>query len=270
MVGEMLRALAVLVALTASAHADPSERSDLHRIYHGIPVIGGAALYVLFEIPLKASITPSECRWCEPNALDSGARDALRWDDVHLANKLSNLTGYLGNPIYAAGALMLTNGGGARRDYDDVVPVMQAGIATGLLNQGLKLVAMRRRPFAQFGATRVRAVVDENTSFFSGHTALAFTMAAASGTVASIRGYESAPFLWIGGGLIAATTGYLRIAGDAHYLTDVLVGALFGTGIGIAVPLLFHYDVLTDETAPVARRASSADQPFMFSLGGAF
>jgi membrane-associated phospholipid phosphatase len=53
-----------------------------------------------------------------------------------------------------------------------------------------------------------------------------------------MRGYESAPWI-LGLGLAgAATTGYLRVAADAHWATDVLAGAAFGAAVGVAVPLL--------------------------------
>ena len=55
-----------------------------------------------------------------------------------------------------------------------------------------------------------------------------------------MRGYRIAPLVWIGGGLIALTTSYLRMAADRHYFTDVATGALLGVGVGIGVPLLFH------------------------------
>jgi membrane-associated phospholipid phosphatase len=55
-----------------------------------------------------------------------------------------------------------------------------------------------------------------------------------------MRGYRWAPLAWSVGGAIAATTGYLRIAADKHWLTDVVVGALVGAGIGFALPFVFH------------------------------
>jgi membrane-associated phospholipid phosphatase len=77
-------------------------------------------------------------------------------------------------------------------------------------------------------------------SFFSGHTTWAFALAASSGTVASMRGYELAPVVWAVGLPLAAATGYLRIAADRHYLSDVLVGAAVGTAVGIGFPRLMH------------------------------
>jgi hypothetical protein len=39
---------------------------------------------------------------------------------------------------------------------------------------------------------------------------------------------------------LAAATGYLRIAADSHYFSDVLVGAAVGTAVGLLVPHLLH------------------------------
>jgi membrane-associated phospholipid phosphatase len=39
---------------------------------------------------------------------------------------------------------------------------------------------------------------------------------------------------------LASGVGYLRVAGEAHWLTDVLAGAAMGGGVGFAVPWLLH------------------------------
>ncbi|MCG8601229.1 MAG: phosphatase PAP2 family protein, partial [Verrucomicrobiales bacterium] len=41
--------------------------------------------------------------------------------------------------------------------------------------------------------------------------------------------------LTLPGKYIAAFTGYLRSAGDKHYLTDILVGAVVGASTGLAI-----------------------------------
>lgn len=261
----------LLVIVCGTAAADPSERSDRGRLYQMIPVVAGGSFYLVLELGLKDAITPQTCRWCEPGRIDAGARDRLKWSDVRLANSLSNVTGYVASPVYATGLLVLTTYDDAdlRRWYDDTVPVLQAGILTGVVNQLVKVIAGRRRPFATFGGEVIRAKNDFNTSFFSGHTALAFAMATSSGTVATLRGYRTAPALWAGGLVLAGATGYLRIASDAHYLSDVVVGGLVGAAIGVAVPLLLHHDVLTDEPASLPRRATGRE-PFIVSWGAAF
>ncbi len=269
-----LGVLVLIVLLGARAQASPDERSDRSRyLYQPLPIALGGGVYLLLELGLKEQVTPQECRWCRANALDRSIRNALVWDFVKGPDQLSNITGYVGNPVLALGGLFLSNldADDNREWYDDAIPVLQAGIATGMINQTFKVIFGRRRPFAEFKGTATRAKNDWNTSFFSGHTALAFAMTTSSGTVASLRGYRSAPFIWAGGFVLATATGYLRIACDAHYFTDVLGGAIVGSAIGVAVPLLFHRDVLTDEASPTPRKQSSSRDPVIFSLyGGAF
>ena len=40
---------------------------------------------------------------------------------------------------------------------------------------------------------------------------------------------------------LAASTGTLRVLGDRHYASDVVVGAVVGFAVGYGVPTLFHY-----------------------------
>src|SRR4029077_11064630 len=49
-------------------------------------------------------------------------------------------------------------------------------------------------------------------------------------------------WIWIGGVGLAGSTGYLRVAADRHFLTDVLVGAAVGTAVGTLMPRLFDED----------------------------
>jgi len=105
---------------------------------------------------------------------------------------------------------------------------------------------------------------DANLSFYSGHTNFTFALAAAAATVGRLRGYRWAPAALLVGGLVAATTGYLRIAADQHYLTDVLTGAAVGTTIGVAVPYLHRPCPGHGEGRP----ATVALAPASFAGGG--
>lgn len=79
-------------------------------------------------------------------------------------------------------------------------------------------------------------------SYFSGHTSVPFSLAAATcvhHTFIPLSGRNS----WLTcslGFLVAASSGILRIVSDNHYATDVLTGAAFGTLVGLTLPLL-HY-----------------------------
>jgi membrane-associated phospholipid phosphatase len=61
--------------------------------------------------------------------------------------------------------------------------------------------------------------------------------------VAHLRGYRSEPLVWLVGLTSASATGYLRIAADRHYLTDVIGGAVLGAAAGLTVPLLMRRNV---------------------------
>jgi membrane-associated phospholipid phosphatase len=262
----------VVVALLAArpVRADPSERSDLDRVWHFSPVLLGGASYLIVEFALKQQISRDGCWWCEPPRLDARAR-SLRWRNVDRAHAVSNVTGFVLSPLFAMGGLTMSTAftdKDARRVYDDIIPVVQAGVAAGLINEVLKIAVARKRPYARFNGKSVMQRPGESyTSFFSGHAALVFAMATSSGTVASLRGYESAPILWGGGLAIAVGTSYLRIASDTHYLTDVLFGAGLGAALGIVIPRVFHREVLTDE-AVMAKPAAA--RPVMFTIGTQF
>ena len=74
-------------------------------------------------------------------------------------------------------------------------------------------------------------------SFFSGHTSAAFTVAVFTGEWFS-EFYPQSPYrgvVWALALSAAGIEGMLRIAAGKHYPTDVVAGALVGTGVSLAV-----------------------------------
>ena len=134
-------------------------------------------------------------------------------------------------------------------------------------------------PFVHFlprAPNAIRALTDspsdDNTSFFSGHTTLGFALATSAGTVTTLRGYRLAPLVWGAGLTMATTIGYLRIASDKHYFSDVMTAAVVGSVIGVGVPLLFH-GASSTEAAPTSASGQALTGPptrSAFSVGGPF
>ncbi len=85
----------------------------------------------------------------------------------------------------------------------------------------------------------------KDRSFFSGHSALSFASASLVCTHhMNLKLFENPTtdaLSCVTSYAAAAATGVLRIVGDQHYASDVITGALLGTGIGLALPYFLHY-----------------------------
>ena len=244
-----IAAAAVAVALwPASARAD-----DEHRVLHTSLVIGGALLYLTSETTFKDELGPSRCRWCDGNGLDRRVRDSVVWRTPQTADTISDILAFGAIPAIQLGALVVASRDERPDDSDgfltDGLAVVESVVIAGLLNQTVKFAVGRQRPYAHVDP-EVPATVEDNLSFYSGHSTLVFTLVAASGTVAQMRDYRWAPWIWTGGLALASGTAYLRMAGDRHWLTDIAVGAAIGTAVGIAVPRLAHRHLDDDGGGP--------------------
>jgi len=115
----------------------------------------------------------------------------------------------------------------------------------------VKSLANRERPFGRIcGSERPETARDCDSSerfysFPSGHAGHTFAAAASNCThhiYLGLYGRRWADALsCVAGFTLAATTGVMRIAGDMHYFSDVMVGAGIGTLVGFGVPWFFHY-----------------------------
>jgi len=141
------------------------------------------------------------------------------------------------------------------RGSDDVALQMalidvEAFTITGALAGTANFLSGRARPFAQecgglIPSNSLDCTTDtKNRSFFSGHTSISFTGASLiCAHHLALDLFESAadPVMCATGLALATTIGALRIIGDAHYFSDVVVGAAVGTAVGLGIPLLHHY-----------------------------
>ena len=234
-----------LVCSTAStAHA---EENDLRYDWRVDGAITAAAFAFWGGTQLfESRLAPAECRWCDPGSLDASVRGTLRWNDTSAANLASNLGAYLFVPLTSLGLLALDAHREGRQGElpGDGLVIAEAVALNGALTQIVKFAAGRERPFVNALPADQKPLTahpaDNNVSFYSSHTSFAFSLAVSTATVASMRHYRWAGAIWAVGLVGAATVGYLRIAADQHYFTDVLVGAAAGSAIGFAVPYGFH------------------------------
>ena len=240
-------ALVGVAVLSAAGGTRAEDRGELRYDLQIDGAITGAgfAFWIGSELA-KGQIVPATCRWCEANAFDSGARSAFKWDDTGAAIVLSNVGAFGVVPLATAGLTALA----AHHDdrlgdtFGNTLVVAESVALAGSLSQIVKFIAVRERPFVHALPPGEKPLTDtptdNNVSFYSSHSSFAFALAVSSGTIASMRRYRWAPAVWAAGLVAAASVGYLRIAADKHYLSDVLVGAGMGSAFGFAVPYLFH------------------------------
>ncbi len=242
--------LGIVLFFPVVARAEPHElRSDVHvDAALALGLVGAAATLTATE----GGFAPSRCRWCDEdaegrdtrNAADRAVRAPRGRPDTTNAARVSDIYGLALVPASMIGMTMLA-AADERAIGKTPVDLLIVSEAVGLAvttTQITKFLAARQRPYVHELPPAERdgpgAAGDRYFSFFSGHSAFTFALATSAGTVASLRGYRAAPFVWGVGLTLAASTAYLRIAADKHYFTDVLVGILVGSASGLAVPLL--------------------------------
>lgn len=217
----------------------------------------GAVLWIGSESLLKKQLAPEKCRWCDRHPDGTDALNSVdKWgrglagsteEQRKRADTWSSVLGFAVLPVGVLGSqYALSQGSGAPRSYfaQDAGIIVQTVVLSSVLNQAVKFTAGRERPFVHVLPEDQKPLTakpdDNNLSFYSGHTNLAFALVVSAGTVAELRGYKHRAWIWAVGLPLATTVPLLRMAADKHYLTDVAVGAVMGSAFGVAVPMLLH------------------------------
>ena len=224
---------AVLVALALSAAPQPraDEAPDL-RVdeWRAAGITFGA---LALQGVVVATWKPDHCRFCSANDFDEDARDALLWTHHADASRASNVLVVAMPALAAADAVRSTTSwGNAGRDVLVVAEAVSLCTTTTVIAKNAVSRLGPGNPATPGQPTRVYQ------AFWSGHTAFAFSVAVSQAMQDTMRGDPAAPWIWAVGLTLASGVGYLRIAGDEHWATDVIVGAVVGSAFGVGVPLL--------------------------------
>src|SRR5512138_733947 len=191
----MMSSLAALLAVALAVPA-PDAAPGL-RVDERADVAVTAAAVALAAALALPRLTPAHCRVCGYGAIDDETREAVVWKDPAAARATSDVLANVVIPVGALAALALAGraeGGGLRDFADDGLVVLESAAIAQVLCAASKDAFARARPNGS-----------GNTSFYSGHTSLAFSVATAAATVATIRGYRTAPWMWAIGLTLAAS-----------------------------------------------------------------
>jgi len=245
-----LASIALVSAIRTTATASPAREpwyrgpEGHRRVVHLSITLSLGVAYLATETVGKSTLAASSCRWCEPPGFDRDVRNALVWDDVDRARLLSSIDAYVLAPIVGVGLLIASD----RFEswgvvLDDTLPVFETVAISQIITQAVKFSVGRQRPYAHFDPT-LPPTNDDNASFWSGHSALGFAITSGAGMVCHWRHYRTEPYVWASGLAISLSTEYLRMAGDKHYLSDVVTGGLVGLASGLLIPRLMKHDLV--------------------------
>lgn len=243
-------------APTPSGPEKPSvKRQDLRHDWplDGAVTFAAGAFWAFTEVNKDRIVAPT-CRWCDRgatgedtlNAVDSAATAALGWSSLSVVSRVGDVFAYGIVPLGTLSALGFAAQSEERlSDMPvNVLVIAKSLMLYGALNQTVKFIAGRERPFVhELPASEKKLTehpADNDVSFFSAHSGTTMCLVVSAGTIARLRGYESERLIWAVGLSLATFTAYSRIAAKKHYLTDVLVGGLVGAAVGFSIPWLLH------------------------------
>lgn len=143
--------------------------------------------------------------------LDENIQEEI-WDDhPHAHTKLDNYLQFL--PAAVVYGLNIAGIQGEHNFVDRSAIFFMSNIFLNITVSSLKNISMQQRPDGS-----------DYLSFPSGHTAEAF----ANAEFLRLEYRHQSVWYGIGGYVVAAFTGYLRMYNNKHYLSDVLAGAAIG------------------------------------------
>jgi len=248
-------ALALLVAVAPAARGTEPPIPLQYNLALDASITGALGASIILLAIYQPELLPKSCHWCTPPGIDVDVRNALVWrDGARTADTISTVA-IAAIPASAMTYLLLSaNGrGDVNAGLVDSLLVTEAAAAALLMNQVVKLLVGRKRPHVFFQNDLGYAESEDNLSFYGGHTSFAFSVTAATVTVAAMRGYAGVGIVAGVGFTLSAAVGYLRIAADQHFLTDILIGAAVGGLVGWAVPRIFHSPSPTPSTGAALR-----------------
>jgi hypothetical protein len=228
----MFRAVAVAAVVSAASPIRADDGPDLRAAEWRAAATALGALAL--QSSIVASSKPDHCKSCSPSGLDESVREALLWTHPVGAQRASDVLASVAIPVLAVGdaARSTTSAANAGRD---VLVVSEAASLCMLTTVVAKNGFARLRPGVPATPGQAAGLYQ---SFWSGHTSFAFSIAVSQAMQDTLRDDPAAPWIWLVGLALASGVGYFRIAGDEHWLTDVVAGAAVGSAFGVGVPLL--------------------------------
>lgn len=195
--------------------------------------IGAAALAVTLPSLFSEELIKTRCP-CDPATVNGFDRSAISNHNA-AADVVSSVT--VVAAMVAPPLLDLADLGTGDAFYGDLTVFADVLLVNAALVEGAKYVFQRPLPRTYAGDPKLVSSSGGYRSFYSGHTSTAFAaLTATAYTMRLRRGEQVWP--WIVAAGVGASVGVERVAAGRHFPSDVIVGAVAGTLVGIGVPWL--------------------------------
>lgn len=224
----------------------------------------GLGLAVGLELIVKDRLLAVSPMTSVPNTMDMNIRTKLKWSD----SKRGQAEVWSDRLLYGISMSSLLWGPLAAENRNQSALVnMQVFGVNSILTNVFKIAIGRERPYHHF-ETRESEGPRDYASFFSGHSSIAFSQAVTNAMILSDDYDEYKSLIWTALLSTAGLTSYLRVAGDMHYFSDIVVGACVGSLIAWTITNL-EYDKFEDSEGgslnSVAQRSRN-NRDFLFTF----
>jgi membrane-associated phospholipid phosphatase len=220
--------------LVALAPVTPEARGSIYRLHLAvdIAIIAVGAVGTAIPFLMSSTIVDERCP-CDRDNVNAVDRHAVE-NHSDTASTLGDIMVGLAVATPVIGALA---GDTLPTFVEDMVVFTEVMAVNGGLVTLAKFSVQRPTPRTYAGDPALLHAPGGYLSFYSGHTS--FTFAALSFASVSIGArYRWHLLPWIATGVVGATVASLMVVGGAHFPSDVAMGALAGTVVGVAVPWL--------------------------------
>jgi membrane-associated phospholipid phosphatase len=232
------------LAIPARARAEGESIYELHPVLDGAIIIGSTAL----TATIYGFIHDHDRRDCACSGSHVNVIDRIAIDNrSSTAATVSDVTVGLAVGVPVVLDLMVLRA--SRPFFEDVVVYAESISVDAALYTIAKHIVHRPFPRTYAGDDSLAISSDGYQSFYSGHVATAFaalsTMAVTIG-----RRYDRYLVPWLITLAVGGSVAYGRVAAGWHFPTDTMVGALAGTAVGVAVPVLHFKHLRLTPLAP--------------------
>jgi membrane-associated phospholipid phosphatase len=230
----------VLAAAPGARAEEPASPFALHAEVDVTVLLTASAVWALPTL-FDGVLAPGNCQPCDPAGVNALDRTVIGNHDA--AAEIASDVGIVSLPLLAGlGSFVDVRPFGWSAALEDVVLVAESVAISGAVNQVVKNLAMRPRPYMYVADTaEEKGRARENyRSFYSGHTSMAFSAAAAFAYIFTVRRPDS-PWryaVWAFGMAAASAVGVCRVLAGAHFWTDVITGAIVSGALGVLTPAL--------------------------------